>query len=77
MLSESPQALQLRYLQTLQMISTDRSSTIVFPIPMDILPDAMHMSRKWNKMNAILDYTFTNTNHDFLLEGKQEGSSND
>ena len=57
-LAESPQALQLRYLQTLQMISTDRSSTIVFPIPMDILPDAMHMSRKWDKMNAALDYTF-------------------
>jgi regulator of protease activity HflC (stomatin/prohibitin superfamily) len=32
-----PAALQLRYLQTLSGIATDRSSFIVFPIPMDML----------------------------------------
>jgi regulator of protease activity HflC (stomatin/prohibitin superfamily) len=33
-----PQALQLRYLQTLTEISSERnSSTIVFPLPMDLL----------------------------------------
>jgi len=37
-ISESPQALQLRYLQTLQSIAAERNSTIVFPLPMDILP---------------------------------------
>jgi regulator of protease activity HflC (stomatin/prohibitin superfamily) len=36
-LSERSQALQLRYLQTLTEIATDRTNTIVFPIPMDIL----------------------------------------
>ena len=36
-LSAKPQALQLRYLQTLTEIATDRTNTIVFPIPMDIL----------------------------------------
>jgi regulator of protease activity HflC (stomatin/prohibitin superfamily) len=36
-LSEKSQALQLRYLQTLTEIATDRTNTIVFPIPMDIL----------------------------------------
>lgn len=36
-LSEKSQALQLRYLQTLTEIATDKTNTIVFPIPMDIL----------------------------------------
>lgn len=36
-LSEKPEALQLRYLQTLSDIATDKSSTIVFPIPIDLL----------------------------------------
>jgi regulator of protease activity HflC (stomatin/prohibitin superfamily) len=33
-----PSALQLRYLQTLGTISTERTNTIVFPMPMDLLP---------------------------------------
>jgi regulator of protease activity HflC (stomatin/prohibitin superfamily) len=37
MLAQSPQAMQLRYLQTLTQIAGDRSSTIVFPLPMDLL----------------------------------------
>lgn len=32
----NPQALQLRYLQTLSDISTENSSTIVFPLPLDM-----------------------------------------
>jgi len=36
-LSEQPQALQLRYLQTLTEISNERASTIVFPLPMDLI----------------------------------------
>jgi regulator of protease activity HflC (stomatin/prohibitin superfamily) len=36
-LSSQPQALQLRYLQTLTDIATDKNSTIVFPLPMDLL----------------------------------------
>jgi len=36
-LSESPQALQLRYLQTLQAISAENNSTIIFPLPIDML----------------------------------------
>lgn len=36
-LSEQPQAIQLRYLQTLTEIAGEKSSTIVFPLPMDIL----------------------------------------
>jgi len=36
-ISESPAALQLRYLQTLSAISTEKNSTIVFPIPMEMM----------------------------------------
>ncbi|KAF4086189.1 hypothetical protein AMELA_G00103500 [Ameiurus melas] len=36
-MSESPSALQLRYLQTLNTISAEKNSTIIFPVPIDIL----------------------------------------
>jgi len=36
-ISESPAALQLRYLQTLNAISAEKNSTIIFPLPIDIL----------------------------------------
>ncbi len=36
-LAQSPRAIQLRYLQTLTEIAGDKSSTIVFPLPMDML----------------------------------------
>jgi regulator of protease activity HflC (stomatin/prohibitin superfamily) len=36
MLARQPEAMQLRYLQTLANIASDKSSTIVFPVPMDI-----------------------------------------
>lgn len=35
-LAQTPQAMQLRYMGTLQNIAGERSSTIVFPLPMDI-----------------------------------------
>lgn len=36
-LSQEPQALQLRYLQTLSNIAEEKNSTIVFPVPIDLL----------------------------------------
>jgi regulator of protease activity HflC (stomatin/prohibitin superfamily) len=36
-LAQQPQALQLRYLQTIANITTDKSSTIVFPLPMEFV----------------------------------------
>ncbi|XP_004210345.1 mechanosensory protein 2 [Hydra vulgaris] len=36
-ISESPSALQLRYLQTLQAISAEKNSTIIFPLPIDFM----------------------------------------
>jgi len=37
-ISSQPSALQLRYLQTLSVIATERSNIIVFPLPMDLIP---------------------------------------
>jgi regulator of protease activity HflC (stomatin/prohibitin superfamily) len=36
-LGKQPQALQLRYLETLTVIAADKNSTIVFPLPIDIV----------------------------------------
>ncbi|HET9340342.1 MAG TPA: slipin family protein, partial [Casimicrobiaceae bacterium] len=36
-LSGQPEAMQLRYLQTLAVIAGDKASTIVFPVPMDLI----------------------------------------
>ena len=37
-ISKSPGALQLRYLQTLAEIATENNSTTLFPIPLELLP---------------------------------------
>jgi regulator of protease activity HflC (stomatin/prohibitin superfamily) len=37
MLAEAPQAMQLRYFEALQNVAGERSSTVVFPVPMDLL----------------------------------------
>ncbi|XP_035034069.1 stomatin (EPB72)-like 3b [Hippoglossus stenolepis] len=42
-IAESPSALQLRYLQTLSTIAAEKNSTIIFPLPMDIIS---HFMRK-------------------------------
>lgn len=39
MVSGNPIALQLRYLQTLSDISTEKNSTIIFPIPIEMMPN--------------------------------------
>ncbi len=36
-ISSSPTAMQLRYLQTLNIIAAERGSTIIFPIPIDMM----------------------------------------
>lgn len=36
-LAQQPSAMQLRYLQTLTQVAGDKSSTLVFPIPVDLL----------------------------------------
>jgi regulator of protease activity HflC (stomatin/prohibitin superfamily) len=41
MLSREPAAMQLRYLQTLTQVAGDKSSTLVFPVPVDLLGSLM------------------------------------
>ncbi len=36
-INQSPIALQLRYLQTLTTISAEKNSTIIFPIPIEMM----------------------------------------
>lgn len=41
-LSQSPASLQLRYLQTLLELGADQNSTVVFPLPLDIIGPLMN-----------------------------------
>jgi regulator of protease activity HflC (stomatin/prohibitin superfamily) len=41
-LAREPGAMQLRYLQTLADITTDKTSTIVFPLPVDLIKPFLH-----------------------------------
>jgi regulator of protease activity HflC (stomatin/prohibitin superfamily) len=36
-LAQEPQAIQLRYLETLTVIGADKNTTIVFPLPVDLI----------------------------------------
>ncbi|WP_424252425.1 slipin family protein [Castellaniella sp.] len=44
-LAREPAAMQLRYLETLSQVAGDKSSTLVFPIPIDLLAGFMGPSR--------------------------------
>ena len=45
-LSMRAEAMQLRYLQTLTQIAGDKSSTIVFPLPMDVIGPILEAAKK-------------------------------
>ena len=45
-LSQQPQALQLRYMQTLTEIAGERSNTIVFPLPMDLVEALINKTKQ-------------------------------
>lgn len=45
-LSKQSQALQLRYMQTLTELSRDRSSMIVFPLPIDLIDNLMKKEKE-------------------------------
>jgi regulator of protease activity HflC (stomatin/prohibitin superfamily) len=44
-LGTHPTALQLRYLQTLTEVAVEKNSTIVFPLPMDVIAPFLHMTQ--------------------------------
>ena len=51
-LSESSSAIQLRYLQTLNNIAAEKNSTIVFPLPMEILSYFLFPNDSQHKKNS-------------------------
>ncbi|HET6370384.1 MAG TPA: slipin family protein, partial [Nitrospiria bacterium] len=44
-ISRRPTALQLRFLQTLTEIATEKNSTIIFPVPIDLISPFMKGER--------------------------------
>jgi len=46
MLSQEEQALQLRYLQTLKEIANERTNTIVFPLPLELIEPLVKLTKK-------------------------------
>jgi regulator of protease activity HflC (stomatin/prohibitin superfamily) len=51
-LSSIPSAMQLRYLQTLTEIGAEQNSTIIFPMPIDIIKPFMDLMEKTGKAPA-------------------------
>lgn len=49
MLGTEKQALQLRYLQTLKEIANERTNTIVFPLPLDLIEPLLGLASKIKK----------------------------
>ena len=45
MLAEEEQALQLRYLQTLKEVASERTNTIVFPLPLDLIEPLVKITK--------------------------------
>ncbi|UCG83833.1 MAG: slipin family protein [Dehalococcoidia bacterium] len=50
-ISKHPSAMQLRYLQTLTTIATEHSSTVVFPLPMDLITPLLQMGSGGKKQS--------------------------
>jgi len=50
-ISRQPVAVQLRYLQTLTEISVGKNSTIIFPLPMDLIKPFLGLMEEQNKSN--------------------------
>lgn len=46
MISQEPSALQLRYLQTLTEISAEKNSTIIFPLPIDLVKPLLNLMER-------------------------------
>jgi regulator of protease activity HflC (stomatin/prohibitin superfamily) len=45
MLAQQPEAMQLRYLQTMTQVAGDRASTVVLPLPLDLLGPLLNRDR--------------------------------
>lgn len=50
-ISKYPVAVQLRFLQTLTEVATDKNSTMIFPVPIDLIKPFLEKAEKENKEN--------------------------
>lgn len=48
-MAQHPMSLQLRYLQTLAEVATENNSTIIFPIPIDLVKPLIEMGERLNR----------------------------
>lgn len=51
-ITQSPAALQLRYLQTLNTISAEKNSTIIFPLPIDFIGQFINNRHWWSNLDT-------------------------
>jgi regulator of protease activity HflC (stomatin/prohibitin superfamily) len=52
-IASQPSALQLRYLQTLTEIAVEKNSTIIFPLPMDLIEPILHSMGRGNASESV------------------------
>uniref|UniRef100_A0A0N5ANC6 PHB domain-containing protein n=1 Tax=Syphacia muris TaxID=451379 RepID=A0A0N5ANC6_9BILA len=62
-IAESPSALQLRYLQTLNSISAEKNSTIIFPFPIELLSTFLHHHSAPKTLAAVEEASEPNINY--------------
>ena len=48
-LASEEQGLQVRYLQTLKEIANEKTNTIVFPMPLELVEPILHLTGSFNK----------------------------
>ncbi len=51
-LAQEPQAIQLRYLETLTVIGADKNTTIIFPLPIDLVTPFLESARRGSQVRA-------------------------
>ena len=56
-INESPFAIQLRYLQTLSTISAEKNSTIIFPLPVDLVTHFMQSKPSSSSLSVMASST--------------------
>lgn len=63
-LATEPSAMQLRYLETLTQVAGDKSSTIVFPIPIDLLAGFLDKPDTAANLAKVVESLKNTNNHD-------------
>jgi regulator of protease activity HflC (stomatin/prohibitin superfamily) len=70
-IGENPVTLQLRYLQTLREIGANQNSTVVFPMPMDLIKPVLQLLGRGEQQRR---HVAADTESDALLEGSENGA---